>query len=176
MTLGLALTLAVLWTLGPTAARWAKGVWDVRQVAAHEAMIAEHAEAAGLDVRLVRAVVLAESSGDPAAHSNRGARGLMQITAITEKDVLQRHRGWEQGDLFDPAYNLKIGTTYLAQLLKRFDGDVTLALTAYHMGPTAVRRVQRQQPGITPEALLAKHAGPKTRAYVRRVLREIGSE
>lgn len=170
---GLAVAAAVLvvaiWLL-PGAARWGKDRWDVGRVADWEPQIREYADAAGLPVELVRAVVTAESGGDPDARSNRGAVGLMQITAITEKDVLQRHPGWAAGDLTDPAYNLKIGTTYLAYLIDRFDGDEMLALTAYHMGPTAVRRIQRKQPGITPTQLLADHAGPMTRAYVRKVL------
>lgn len=167
------LILAGAWLL-PMAGRWAKGRWDAGRVAALEPQIREHAEATGLDPELVRAVVTAESGGDPDAKSNRGAHGLMQITAITEKDVLQRHPSLERGDLFDVDYNLRIGTTYLAYLIKRFDGDRMLALTAYHMGPTAVRRIQRENPGITPEELLAEHAGPQTRAYVRRVLADGG--
>lgn len=165
-----ALGLVVLIWMLPGVGRWGKGQWDAGRVAELEPQIREHAAVAGLDPELVRAVVTAESGGDPNARSNRAASGLMQITAITERDVLQRHPDWTKGDLFDIDYNLKIGTTYLAYLIDRFDGDRTLALTAYHMGPTAVRRIQRKHPGITPQELLADHAGPKTRAYVRRVL------
>ncbi|MEO0515293.1 MAG: lytic transglycosylase domain-containing protein [Planctomycetota bacterium] len=163
--------LVMLWA-GPDAARWAKHSRDDHRIDQYASLIQQHAEAAGLDVDLVRAVVMAESSGRAKAKSNRGALGLMQITAITEKDVLQRNPRLKQGDLFDPDYNLKIGTTYLGYLLNRFDGDETLALTAYHMGPTRVRRIQREHPGITPDQLVAQHAGPMTRAYVARVLDE----
>ena len=135
-------------------------------------LIREHAQRSGLPEDLVRSVVLAESGGRPEAVSPIGARGLMQVTAITEKDVLQRNPDLKPGDLHEPAYNLRVGTTYLAYLMDRFDGDLTLTLTAYHMGPTAVRRVQRKHPGISPDRLLDDHAGPQTRYYVRRVLRE----
>lgn len=166
---GIVLLVVVAGVL-PGVGRWGKDQWDASRVAALEPQIREHAEAAGLAPDFVRAVVTAESGGDPRARSNRGASGLMQITAITEKDVLQRNPGWSRGDLLEIDYNLKIGTTYLAYLLNRFDGDKMLALTAYHMGPTAVRRIQNNHPGIKPEQLLADHAGPKTRAYVRIVL------
>ena len=76
-------------------------------------LIEKHAADAGLDVDLVTAVVMAESSGRADAESNRGALGLMQITPITEKDVLQRNPSYKRGNLFDPDYNLKVGTTYL---------------------------------------------------------------
>lgn len=168
---GLSALLVVLW-VGPDTARWAKHAGDGHRIEQYAGLMQQHAEAAGLDVDLVRTVVMAESSGRANATSNRGAYGLMQITAITEKDVLQRNPRLKQGDLFDPDYNLKIGTTYLSYLLKRFDGDETLALAAYHMGPTRVRRIQNANPGITPQKLVADHAGPMTRAYVKRVLSE----
>lgn len=168
---GLSALLVLVWA-GPDTARWLKHLGDDHRIDRYAGLIEEYAEAAGLDTELVRAVVMAESSGHADAKSNRGALGLMQITPITEKDVLQRNPDMKRGDLFDPDYNLRVGTTYLGYLLRRFDGDEMLALTAYHMGPTRVRRIQREHQGITPDQILADHAGPKTRAYVRRVLRE----
>jgi soluble lytic murein transglycosylase-like protein len=159
---------------GPWAVSQAKRASAASQLDYHAERIERAAAAAGLPAELVRTIVIAESSGRAGAVSNRGARGLMQITPITEKDVLQRNAGWERGDLFDPDYNLKIGTTYLAYLLKRFEGDLTLAVAAYHMGPTAVRRMQRAQPGLSSQALVQQHAGPQTRAYVDKVLKAYG--
>lgn len=168
---GLTVLFFVVW-LGPDMARGVKRGRDTHRIDQYAELIEKHAAATGLDEALVRAVVMAESSGNPNATSNRGADGLMQITPITEKDVLQRNPGWEGGDLFDAEYNLQIGTTYLAYLLERFDGDERLALTAYHMGPTAVRRIQRKHAGITSTQLVEQHTGPQTRAYVARVMRE----
>ncbi|MEM1445386.1 MAG: lytic transglycosylase domain-containing protein [Planctomycetota bacterium] len=141
------------------------------RVAQWEDPIRQYAELHGLDPRLVRAVVLAESSGNPNAHSPADAKGLMQITPITHEDAIQRF-GLKDGDLFDPLYNLQVGTAYLAYLLDRFDQDRTLALAAYHMGPTRVRKRLNDNPGLSSEAFVAQHAGPKTRAYVKRVLTE----
>lgn len=163
--------LVLIWA-GPDAARWVWHAGDDERIEQHMPLIEKHAADAGLDVDLVTAVVMAESSGRADAESNRGALGLMQITPITEKDVLQRNPSYKRGNLFDPDYNLKVGTTYLGYLLNRFDGNEMLALTAYHMGPTRVRRIQNENPGITPEQIVEEHAGPQTRAYVRRVLGE----
>ncbi|MEM1447228.1 MAG: lytic transglycosylase domain-containing protein [Planctomycetota bacterium] len=163
--------LVVIWA-GPDAARWVWHAGDAHRIDQYTPLMREHADAAGMDLALVRAVVMAESSGRADAVSPANAKGLMQITAITEQDVLQRNPDLKRGDLFDPDYNLQVGTTYLGYLLRRFDGDETLALAAYHMGPTRVRRIQREHPGITPQQLVADHAGPKTRAYVNRVLSE----
>ena len=164
---GLLLAAAVGW-LGwgePTGAQ-------AHRLGGHEALVAKHARAAGVDERLVRSVVTHESGGDADAVSPKRARGLMQITGITLQDVRNRNRGFPEGDLFDPDYNLRVGTTYLAYLLDRFDGDRRLAVAAYHMGPTAVRRAMNADPGLGSEALIAKHGGPQTRAYVAKVLRD----
>jgi soluble lytic murein transglycosylase-like protein len=144
-----------------------------RQMARHDALIREHAAAAELPYELVRAVVEAESGGDPRAESELGAKGLMQIMPLTEQDVLARNPdlAGRAGNLADPAYNLAVGTTYLRHLHKRFGGDRTLMLTAYHMGPTRVAKLLKRHPGLTPTQLLKRHAGPKTRAYVAQVLR-----
>ncbi|MFK7790127.1 MAG: lytic transglycosylase domain-containing protein [Phycisphaeraceae bacterium] len=137
-----------------------------------DARIAHHAESQGLDVVLVRSVVQAESSRDWKATSPVGAKGLMQVTDIALKDV-KRLEGIDDGDLYDIDYNLRVGTLYLAYLMDRFDGDVALAVAAYHMGPTAISRGQRKYPNLSPRDMIDKHGGPQTRAYVKKVLKLI---
>lgn len=145
-------------------------------------LITARAQEAELPPELIRAVVITESGGDPRALSSASARGLMQITPITHREVIRRFKLDEADDekLYDPEYNLMVGTRYLAYLLDRFEGDLKLALAAYHMGPTAVARLQRQHPGLTTDQLLAldgeNQVGPKTRAYVANVLRRAGME
>ncbi|MEM9415136.1 MAG: lytic transglycosylase domain-containing protein [Planctomycetota bacterium] len=150
--------------------------------AAFDQDVARYAAEQGLPVELVRAVIVTESGGDPNAHSSANARGLMQITPITHREAIDRFDLPERDDeaLFEPDYNLDIGTRYLAYLLKRFDGDTKLALAAYHMGPTAVARLRNANPTLTTDELLAldgeNQVGPKTRAYVANVLRRAGME
>ena len=137
--------------------------------------IAFHADEQGLDAALVEAIVEAESGGDWLAESDAGAKGLMQIMPIALKDVRQRE-GVGPGDLFDPDYNLRVGTLYLRYLLDRFEDDLVLTIAAYHMGPTGVARGQRTYPGLSPRDMIRKHAGPKTRAYVDQVLERYGKQ
>ena len=165
------LLLTVL--LAPRLARRAHHEVKKDRVQDYETLIVENAGGTRLPVDLVRAIVLAESGGHAAARSHKGAVGLMQITPITLKEVRRQDPGLPAGDLTDPAYNLRVGTAYVAYLLDRFDGDLTLTLAAYHMGPTAVRRLQQKHARLTPDELIARHAGPQTRAYVRKVLGEL---
>ena len=81
----------------------------------------------GVDPRLLHAVIWQESKYKPSAESHAGARGLMQLMPA----AAQRF-GCDDRD--DAAANVKAGTKYLRWLLKRFDGNVTLALAAYNAG------------------------------------------
>jgi len=87
----------------------------------------------GLPTALVRAVIQVESAGDRYAVSARGAKGLMQLTDTTAAEL-------GVTDAFDPAQNIDAGSRYLSGLLKRFSGDLKLALAAYNAGPGTVER------------------------------------
>lgn len=108
------------------------------------------ARSAAVDESLVRAIIHAESAYQPDAQSPKGAQGLMQLMPLTQAELAV-------GDPFDPAENIRGGTTYLAQLLNEFKGDVELAMAAYNAGPAAVYRHN----GVPPYE--------ETVEYVRRV-------
>jgi soluble lytic murein transglycosylase-like protein len=105
----------------------------------------------GVDPRLVDAVVLIESAGDPGAVSPKGAMGLMQLMPARAASLGVR-------DAFDPAENLDAGVRHLRELLDRYRGNLSLALAAYNAGAEAVRR----HGGIPPYR--------ETQDYVRRIL------
>jgi soluble lytic murein transglycosylase-like protein len=71
----------------------------------------------------------------PNARSNAGARGLLQLMPQTARML-----GTSPDD---PRANIRASARYLSQLLKRFGGDLELALAAYNAGPTAVERTGR---------------------------------
>jgi soluble lytic murein transglycosylase len=81
-----------------------------------------------------------ESSFDPGAISPSGARGLMQLMPFTAQTVA-KDLGINSslaGLTADPAYNMRLGTEYLRQMLDRFDGSLPLAVAAYNAGPHRV--------------------------------------
>jgi soluble lytic murein transglycosylase-like protein len=96
-------------------------------------LISTAASRHGLDPRLVRAVVAAESGGDPAAVSRKGAVGLMQLMPATAA---------EHGcsDPRDPGANVEAGCRHLARLVGRWPGRLELALAAYNAGESVVER------------------------------------
>jgi len=114
-------------------------------------LIERHSQLQNLDPRLVRAVIQAESGYNQRALSNKGAMGLMQLMPGTAS-LLRVLNPW------DAEENVRGGTTYLRQLLDRFEGRLEWAVAAYNAGPGAVERHR----GIPPYR--------ETREYVRRVL------
>ncbi|HEV2833848.1 MAG TPA: lytic transglycosylase domain-containing protein [Pyrinomonadaceae bacterium] len=85
----------------------------------------------GVDPRFIHAVIWQESKYAPAARSHAGAQGLMQLMPATAKRF-----GCD--DPNDPQENIEAGTKYLRWLLKRFSGNVELALAGYNAGEGAV--------------------------------------
>jgi soluble lytic murein transglycosylase-like protein len=117
----------------------------------YDDLIVQHAQAQNLRPDLVRAVVQVESGYNPRAVSSKGALGLMQLMPSTAKLLGVRSP-------FDPEENIRGGTTYLRQLLDRFDDNEELALAAYNAGPLAVDRYGNRVPPYR-----------ETRDYVRKV-------
>jgi soluble lytic murein transglycosylase len=91
---------------------------------------------------LVLAVIRQESGFDRTALSRAGARGMMQLMPGTAKQVSRALSLPYTRDKLttDPAYNIRLGQTYLAQMLDRFAGSPPLALAAYNAGPHRVDR------------------------------------
>jgi soluble lytic murein transglycosylase-like protein len=96
-------------------------------------IINEAALANNVNPNLVKAVILQESGGNPKAMSPKGAKGLMQIM-----DGTARMLG--VNDPFDIKQNIQGGVKYLADLIKKFEGDIKSALAAYNAGPAAVKK------------------------------------
>lgn len=94
-------------------------------------LVRQAAERNAIPAMWVRAVLRAESAGDPHAVSGAGAMGLMQLMPGTWKDV---RRTLNLGsDPFDPHDNIAAGAAYLRWLHDRY-GDAGF-LAAYNAGP-----------------------------------------
>ncbi|AOZ94584.1 lytic transglycosylase domain-containing protein [Paenibacillus crassostreae] len=124
---------------------------DLIQQASHKYGIAES---------LIKAVIDTESSFNPQVVSSAGAKGLMQLMDGTAE-------GLGVQNSFNPAENIDAGTRYLSQQLKRFDGEVNLALAAYNAGPGRVQRL-----GISNDEELMNNLNllpSETRNYITKV-------
>lgn len=103
--------------------------------------IRQACETNDLNPYLVAALIRAESHFDPLAVSSADAKGLMQLTDATAQfcaDALRLELA--EGDVFQPATSITLGTWYLSRLLGRYEGDVTCAIAAYNAGEGNVDR------------------------------------
>ncbi|TSE28749.1 Endo-type membrane-bound lytic murein transglycosylase A [Tepidimonas thermarum] len=115
-----------------------------------------------LDPALVTAIVAAESGFRPEAVSKKGAVGLMQVMPATAQryGVVASSPQHAAALLKNPDLNVQVGTRYLADLLRMFDGELELAIAAYNAGEGAVLRYGRRIPPF-----------PETQEYVVRVMK-----
>jgi peptidoglycan lytic transglycosylase len=131
----------------------------------HEDIIRQQAAEKHVDASLIAAVIYAESRFEDQT-SRAGARGLMQITPQTAKEIEKLSGGttFKLTDLGNPEINIRYGTFYLRELLRRYDGNEIAALAAYNAGPGMADRWGG--PDLTLEAIPLE----ETRAYVADVL------
>lgn len=106
---------------------------------------------------LVKSVIKQESGFNPNAKSGAGAMGLMQLMPSTARSV-------GVFNAMNPYQNVRGGITYLAQMLKRFDGNLQKSLAAYNAGPGAIDKYG----GIPPYRETQNYVENIMRDYLRR--------
>jgi soluble lytic murein transglycosylase-like protein len=105
----------------------------------------------GMDPNVVREVARQESGFRPCVVSPKGAEGLMQLMPSTQGQ-------FNVSDPFNPMASLDAGTKLLKQLLDKYHGNLSLALSAYNAGAGTVDKAG----GIPPI--------PETQRYVSNIL------
>ena len=134
--------------------------------------IDEDARRFGADPDLVLAIMREESRFDTRARSAAAARGLLQIVLTTAREV-GRTLGMteiEGEDLYDPERVIPLGSKYLGDLQRDFDGNLLKAAAAYNAGPRQAALWSRLAPSAADDAFFASISFAETRRYVAQVL------
>jgi soluble lytic murein transglycosylase-like protein len=108
----------------------------------------------GVDADLIREIIRQESDSSPVALSPRGAKGIMQLMDSTAVQYGVKNP-------FDPEENIDGAVHFIADLMRRYDGDIEKVLAAYDAGPARVD----EYGGVPPI--------PETQAYVRDITRRL---
>ncbi len=135
-------------------------------------LILETSEKNQLDPFLVAGLIRQESLFMPDAVSPAGAIGLMQIMPTTGERVADRigMKGFETEWLQDPEVNIRIGTAYLAGLVRRHGQDWPKILATYNAGPRAVAKWAASMPEAEMDEFVESILYRETRIYVKKVL------
>jgi Rod binding domain-containing protein len=117
----------------------------------YEDIINDASNTYGVDKNLIKSVILTESAANEKAQSSAKAKGLMQLIDSTASDM-------GVTNVWNPKENIFGGTKYLSEMLRKYNGNVNLALASYNAGPENVQKYG----GVPPFE--------ETQNYVKRVI------
>ncbi len=99
-----------------------------------------------VDPDLINAMIWVESKFNTKARGPGGSAGLMQLMPSTAR-ALAKQMG-ERSRPYNPDFNVRAGTYYLARMISKFDGNQRLGIAAYNAGPGNVRKWQKAGSGL----------------------------
>jgi len=133
----------------------------------------------GAEPAFTLAIVRQESQFDPRVRSHADARGMMQILPGTARDTARRVGiAYDEGSLWEPEYNMRLGSAYLGQMVDRFNGSYIMAAAGYNAGPGRPGQwVERcgdpRSASSDPLDFIECIPFPETRNYVMNVLSNV---
>ena len=136
------------------------------------ALIQRYSAERQLDPYLIAALIAQESTFDADAKSSANAYGLMQLLPSTARPYARSLRLTKRFSLrllttAEP--NIRMGTAYFADLVKKF-GGAHFALATYNAGPNRVARWISERPGVARDEFIDDIPFPETQNYVKRIL------
>ena len=120
---------------------------------------------------LVFGIIRQESAFDTNAQSWAGARGLMQLMPATARELAVKNGlDYSHDRLSDPAFNVRLGTTYFRQVFTMFDENLELSLAGYNGGPYRIKRLWNESGGTEIDRFLEGLGLEESKTYVKRIL------
>ncbi len=134
-------------------------------------LVLNSAKAQNVHPAWVYGVMRRESAFDSQISSSANARGLMQILPRTAREVARKLgiKGHKTSDLLIPEKNARLGSAYLSQMLKKFNGNFAKATASYNAGPHRIPKWTPKFPIVAPR-WIESIPFDETRNYVRAVL------
>ncbi|MDR3372908.1 MAG: lytic transglycosylase domain-containing protein [Ancalomicrobiaceae bacterium] len=137
-------------------------------------------DTSGLEKALAFAITRQESEFNQADKSSAGAIGIFQVMPDTGRDAAKMLKipydanAWRT----DPRYNVRLGTAYVNNLVKNYDGNYVMAIAGYNAGPGRIHEwVQAYGDPRTGQIdivdWMERIPFSETRNYVQRVLENL---
>ncbi len=146
---------------------------------AYEGLVEAAAEHNSLDPFFIYAIIRRESAYMVDIRSSAGALGLMQLMPATAKDAVRfqgrapnsaGHRSSRWLKLIDPADNISLASTYLRNIMDRFDEHLALTASSYNAGPHRTLKWLPESGSVPAEQWIDTIVFSETRRYVRAIL------
>ena len=146
-------------------------VWKTLYPLPYQDSMRREAERNGVDPMLVAGLIRQESTFQPDALSYANAYGLMQLLPKTARLMSRALRvRYSKMKLFDPEYNLQLGTYYFKGLIA-LTGSPEGALAAYNAGEDRIAAWKAERNYDELPELVESIPFSQTREYVQIVLR-----
>jgi soluble lytic murein transglycosylase len=146
-------------------------VWKTLYPLPYESSLRRYAAKNDVDPMFVAAVIRQETIFQPAAVSHAGALGLMQVLPKTGRGLARRLKlPYSRARLFNPEYNLQLGSLYLSDLLKQFNSPEAV-LAAFNAGEDRVVAWQAERTFEDAAEFAEGIPFTETREYVQIVMR-----
>jgi soluble lytic murein transglycosylase len=168
---GIRVALALQEKNEPVSARFLRILYPLP----YRGIIQGEGRARGLEPALVAAMIRQESWFNARAVSGPGARGLMQVMPETGRGVANGMgiRQWSADLLFNPEINVAIGTRFLADQMRAYDGSLPSVFGAYNAGPGRIRTWSAYPEYRDEELFTERIPFQETRDYVKILTRNM---
>ena len=145
---------------------------DLRFPLVYRDIVESNAAEHDLDPSWVYGVMRQESGFAVDARSAAGALGLMQLMPRVGRSTARRLRlDVSSSDaILEVENNLRLGTAFLQNLLKRHSGNQLLATAAYNAGPGRVKAWRPREGSLAADVWVETIPYEETRDYVKNVM------
>ncbi len=143
--------------------------WDISYPPGYRDLIAKYSEKQGIPTELVTSFVREESGFDPIQESFANAIGLSQLIIPTAERFAEGIKVSRE-TLRIPENNIRIGTNFMAFLMKKWDGQISLVAPSYNAGENAVAKWMKLRGSWDRDAFAEEIPYDETRRYSKRVI------
>lgn len=148
----------------------AKRWWENAYPRAFLELVKKHQDLGKNPDGYLHSIMRKESGFDPHVLSYADAQGLLQmIPATTRRVAKQLGLPYDPGKLYQPEYNVMLGSWYIGHLLQKFKGQIPLGAGSFNSGPRPVMRWLDQYGDREIDELVELVPYTQTREYMKKV-------
>jgi soluble lytic murein transglycosylase len=148
------------------ARRW----WENAYPRAFAELVEKHQSLGKNPDHYLLSIMRKESGYDPHVVSYADAQGLLQMIPATSLRV-SKELGvpYDRGKLYDPDYNIKLGSWYIGHLLQKFKGQIPFGAGSFNSGPRPVMKWLDAYGDREVDELVELVPFTQTREYMKKV-------